>query len=211
MSAWAAQGIPLKVAFEGIDRYFERYYRKGPRRRPVRIDFCEADVLDAFDEWRRALGLASASRIPNPESRILNPESRIPNPESRHSSLPAHLERVVMRLSSARATGALGEACDAVIDRVARELDRSKAASGGVRGEARRALVARLAELDAELLGAARESLDEAARAAIAKDADAELSAFRAGMTAEVYARTHAAAVDRLTRERLRLPTIAFR
>ena len=57
VSGWAAQGVPLKVAFSGIDRYFERYYRKGPRRRPVKIDFCEADVLDAFDEWRRALGL----------------------------------------------------------------------------------------------------------------------------------------------------------
>ena len=57
VSGWAAQGVPLKVAFKGIDRYFERYYRKGPRRRPVKIDFCEADVLDVFDEWRRATGL----------------------------------------------------------------------------------------------------------------------------------------------------------
>jgi hypothetical protein len=39
VSSWAAQGIPLKVAYAGIDRYFERYYRKGPRRRPVKIDF----------------------------------------------------------------------------------------------------------------------------------------------------------------------------
>ena len=61
VSGWAAQGIPLKVAFQGIDRYFERYYRKGPRRRPVRIDFCDADVLDVFDEWRRALGLPRRS------------------------------------------------------------------------------------------------------------------------------------------------------
>ena len=60
VSGWAAQGVPLKVAFAGIDRYFERYYRKGPRRRPVKIDFCDADVLDAFDEWRRALGLGGA-------------------------------------------------------------------------------------------------------------------------------------------------------
>ena len=59
VSGWAAQGVPLKVAFAGIDRYFERYYRKGPRRRPVRIDFCEADVLDVFDEWRRAIGSCS--------------------------------------------------------------------------------------------------------------------------------------------------------
>ena len=56
---WAAQGVPLKVAQAGIDRYFERYYRKGPRRRPVRIEFCEADVLDAFDDWRRAVGVTA--------------------------------------------------------------------------------------------------------------------------------------------------------
>ncbi len=58
VSGWAAQGVPLKIALAGIDRYFERYYRKGPRRRPVKIDFCDADVLDVFDEWRRATGLS---------------------------------------------------------------------------------------------------------------------------------------------------------
>ena len=41
---WAAQGIPFKIACQGIDRYFVRYYAKGPRRRPVQIDFCEDDV-----------------------------------------------------------------------------------------------------------------------------------------------------------------------
>ena len=59
VSKWAADGVPLKVAFRGIDRYCERHDKKGPRRRPVRIDFCEADVLDVFDEWRRALGLTA--------------------------------------------------------------------------------------------------------------------------------------------------------
>ena len=60
---WAARGVPIKIACHGIDRYFERYYAKGPRRRPVRIEFCEADVLDAFDEWRRAVGIASEVRL----------------------------------------------------------------------------------------------------------------------------------------------------
>src|SRR5512132_2332825 len=55
---WAEQGIPLKLAMRGIDRYFERYYAKGPRRRPVRVEFCEADVLDVFDEWRRSVGIS---------------------------------------------------------------------------------------------------------------------------------------------------------
>ena len=56
---WAETGIPLKVVIAGIDRYFDRYYAKGPRRRPVRIDFCDADVRDVFDEWRRAVGVVS--------------------------------------------------------------------------------------------------------------------------------------------------------
>ena len=64
--------MPLKVACAGIDRYFERYYRKGPRRRPVRIEFCEADVLDAFDDWRRAVGVtlpsAAVARTSRPKA-----------------------------------------------------------------------------------------------------------------------------------------------
>jgi hypothetical protein len=60
---WAAQGIPFKIACQGIDRYFVRYYAKGPKRRPVQIDFCEADVLDAFDDWRRSVGV----RLPGAE------------------------------------------------------------------------------------------------------------------------------------------------
>src|SRR5215203_3131669 len=55
---WAEQGVPLKVALTGIDRTFERYYRKGARRRPLQVSFCDADVLDVFDDWRRALGLS---------------------------------------------------------------------------------------------------------------------------------------------------------
>lgn len=60
---WAAQGVPLKVAHQGIDRYFERRRAKGPSRRPVRVEFCEADILDAFDDWRRAVGVAAGSAM----------------------------------------------------------------------------------------------------------------------------------------------------
>ena len=38
VSRWASDGVPLKVACSGIDRYFDRYYRKGARRRPVKIN-----------------------------------------------------------------------------------------------------------------------------------------------------------------------------
>ena len=57
---WAQRGIPFKVAQQGIDRYIDRVNARGPRRRPARIEFCEADVLDAFDAWRRAVGIHRA-------------------------------------------------------------------------------------------------------------------------------------------------------
>jgi hypothetical protein len=125
-------------------------------------------------------------------------------------SLPAHLQRVVLRLTAARAGGRLGDAFDALIDRVARELDVARASAGGVRGDARQALIARLLALDAELIQGARESLDEAAVAALIRESHEELAAFRERMTAEAYERAHDAAVARLIRERLNLPTIAF-
>ena len=221
VSRWAEQGVPLKVACEGIDRYFARYYRKGPRRRPVKIDFCEADVLDVFDEWRRAVGVISLasratpatpadpeSRLPNPGSPAnpTTPESRIPNP----GSLPSHLERVVMRLSAARAKGSLGEAFDALIDRVAAELDAARARAGGLRGGSRQALLDRLSAIDAELLRQAGALLDDTARAALRREADQELAGFRAAMSPEAFARAQRAAMDRLVRERFGLPTIGF-
>jgi hypothetical protein len=202
VSGWAAQGIPLKIAFGGIDRYFERYYRKGPRRRPVRIDFCEADVLDVFDEWRRALGLAAHA-----DPGVSTDETR---PSTPRSSLPAHLERVVRRLTQARASGSLGAPFDEVIDRVAHELDAACSGARGVRGEARQALLRRLITLDAELLEQAKATLDEPGRAALAREADEELSGFRAAMAPDAYGRAREAAIDRLIRERFNLPIVVF-
>ena len=197
VSGWAEQGVPLKVAFAGIDRYFERYYRKGPRRRPVKIDFCEADVLDVFDDWRRATGIQSPA--PSPQS-----------PAPSHQSLPAHLERVVLRLTSARAGGSLGDAFDALIDRAAAELDTARAKAGGLRGEARAALLDRLAALDAELVQQARATLDETALGLLSREAESELSGFRHAMTEDAFARAREAVIDRLVRERFELPVVAF-
>ena len=219
VSSWAHRGVPIKIAFEGIDRYFERYYRQGPRRRPVKIDFCEADVLDAFDEWRRATGLTAVSAgsvraAPQPHGLDGDDssaaESQIPIPISRQRSLPDHLERVLMRLSSARASGTLGPRFEAVIDRVAAELDAARAKAGGVRGEARAALTARLEEIDREMVDAMAHSLDERALTDLHREADDELAPFRAGMTAPAYDRAHDAAFSRLVRSRFNLPTVAF-
>src|SRR5262245_51234191 len=197
------QGVPLKVAWSGIDRCFERYYRKGPRRRPVKIDFCEADVLDVFDEWRRAVGISLQSPGVSPEP----PSSQSPSP--RHS-LPAHLERVVLRLTEARANGTLGPAFDVLIDRAAAELEVARTKTAGVRGAARQELITRLTALDAELLQQARALLDAPTRTALSNEVEESLSPFRAGMAPESLARARQSAFDALVRERLRLPRIAF-
>jgi hypothetical protein len=93
---------------------------------------------------------------------------------------------------------------------VAAELDAARAASGGLRGAARQALLDRLAALDAELVQQARATLDEGTRATLIREAEGEVAAFRSGMTAEAFTRAHGAAVDRLVRERVKLPTIAL-
>src|SRR5262245_43928277 len=97
VSGWSGKGIPAKVAFRGIDRYFERYYSKGPKRRPVRVEFCEADVLDVFDAWRRAIGVASATA----ETDGTVEDAAPAEVHSHRSSLPVHLDRVISRLRAA--------------------------------------------------------------------------------------------------------------
>ena len=208
VSGWAERGVPITVAYAGIDRYFERYYRQGPRRRPVKIDFCEADVLDVFDEWRRATGVTQAS-VDSRQSSV-DSESSIESQQSNKASLPAHLQRVVMRLTSARSGGSVGPAFDALIDRVADELETARSAAGGIRGERRRQLVERLAALDRELLLEARAATGEDTLDALRREADTELAPFKGGMAADALARAREAAIDRLVRERYRLPTIAF-
>jgi hypothetical protein len=198
VSAWAARGVPLRIAFSGIDRCFERYHRRGPRRRPLKVDFCDADVLDAFDDWRRAVGLPTAG---SSSDQLRDGSSK---------SLPLHLERVLVRLTAGRANGQLGDVFDALIDCVAHELDAARSASGGLRGDARRSLISRLAALDAEVLQVARTAIDERWGAELAGEADAELAGFRARMDPESFARARAAAFDRLLRDRLGLPAIAF-
>ena len=185
---WSARGIPLRLAMRGVDRYFERYYAKGPRRRPVRIEFCEADVLDVFDEWKRSVGVSAAAGA--------------------QSSLPAHLERVIARLTTLRAGS--DRSLDPVFDDVVRELDAARAKAKSLRGDAREALIDRLRQLDASLIDALRHRCDQSTLERLSAEADEELQPFRARMPAEAYQQSHQACVDRLLRERAGLPTISY-
>lgn len=200
VSGWAERGIPLSVALRGIDRCLDRLLAKGPRRRPVPVQFCEADVLDLFDEWRRATGISDVGAGP-----VAPPEPDIE--PRRHGSLAAHLERVIARLTTLRGAGILD---NATIDRVVRELDTMRSSVRTLRGASREEVLDRLRTLDAELLVELRRRAGDPLVQEVAREADRELAPYRARMPADAYERAQLASRDRLLRDRLRTPVVAF-
>ena len=197
---WAEQGIPFRIACQGVDAYFVRYYAKGARRRPVQIDFCEHDVQDAFDAWRRAVGV----RLPGAE---LSEEQKETKASKR--SLPAHLDRICQRVTEKRAgMTPLPESFDVVLETITREAAAFRDAPGPIRGEARQRITTRLVELDRMMLAAARAILDAPQLEALRSEASEQLKPFRARMPTDAYECTLESAVDRLIREREQLPTL---
>jgi hypothetical protein len=161
----------------------------------VPIEFCEDDVLDVFDEWRRSVGVSEASGAGEAG-------------EAGRESLPAHLERVIARLTTLR--GGADRWLDPVLDDIVRELDAARGKAKTVRGDARDALIDRLHQIDASLIDALRQRADDEALTQLAVEADEELKPFRARMPAEAYQQSHRACIDRLLRERAGLPTISY-
>jgi hypothetical protein len=198
VSGWADAGIPLTVVCAGIDRYFERYYRQGPRRRPVRVEFCEADVLDAFDDWRRAVGVAQPAGAHEQTARRAR------------SSLAAHVERAIVTLTALRSSAQRARGLTDDLERVVRDLDEMQSLARSARGAAREELLAKLAELDRTLVSAADALVAREVRQQAEEDAQLQLEPFRDRMTQEAYAQALRAAMTRQIREHFGLPTLTF-
>jgi hypothetical protein len=199
--SWAERGVPLKVAFRGIDRYCERYYAKGDRRRPVRIEFCEADILDVFDEWRRAVGLVAGRGAVGAQEA---------SGSSRRPSLASHIERALGRLRPAIASASVSGELPALIEGTIRELESLSQDANASRGEKRLRITERLASLDEELIAAALRHLDAARAAELKREVEAELAPFGSRLTPDVREKASAAAFHRLVREAYALPTLAY-
>lgn len=199
--AWAEEGIPLSAVFRGIELKAERH-RAGRSRRPLRIEFCEADVRDVYDGWRRAIGLPARVVAEATEGDEAAPA------EARRPSLSRHLERAADRL--VRAAGRL-EQPEALRNRIARVLDEVVAireAARKARGQARHELAARLGDLDAELASAARISTPPEVIARLERDAESELAPFRTRLAGDAWNRSMTRTVDRLLRDRYGLPLL---
>ena len=115
---------------------------------------------------------------------------------------------MVARLTALRA-GA-DRSLDAAIDDAVRELDAATAGARVMRGAAREQLLARLRALDDRLIDAARSRCDAETMQRLGAEADAELAPFRERMPPEAYEQSHRACIDRLVRDRARLPIVAF-
>lgn len=198
---WANEGVPLSVVYRGIDLKLERH-RAGQSARPLRIEFCEADVRHVYEHWRRAVGLSAARGAEAADS--ADPA----DDERKRPSLSKHLERAIERLS--RTAGRL-DLPDAVRDEVGRLLpsltalrDRGKK----VRGDARDAILTELRVLDDELRAQLRAAATPDLLTAIERDAGQDLAAFRDRLPPDRWQAAMTATVDRLLRDRWGLPTL---
>jgi hypothetical protein len=196
---WAERGVPLKVAFRGIDRYVERYYAKGNRRRPVRIEFCEADVLDAFDDWRRAVGVTAIADSGDEMAET-----------NRKAPLASHIERAAQRLRAIDAAGSASVRLQELVRATIVELETLADDARTARGDKRARLVDRLSTLDKSLIEASLAEIDAALEAELAREAEAELAPFGARMAPDVREKSLVAAYHRLVREALAMPTLSY-
>jgi len=197
---WATEGIPLSVVYRGIDLKLDRH-RAGQSKRPLRIEFCEADVRDVYDQWRRAVGLVA---VRGPADASDEPADE----ERKRPSLSKHLDRAIERLS--RAAGRL-DVPDAVRDLVGRLLAALTVLRDGAkkaRGDARDAIVAELRSLDDQLSAGARLAAPPDLLATLERDAGQDLAAFRDRLPSDRWHAALTATVDRLLRDRWGLPTL---
>jgi hypothetical protein len=211
---WARRGVPLRVVLHGIDRRVARSEAKGGTRRPLRLEFCEADVEDAFAQWRRAVGGHAVRRLSDDAATAGDePDDTVPAAgtavASRRPSLPRHIERVIERLSSVRAATPFSPEAGAAIDAALHQLGLHLGRARGARGDARHAVEVELRALDESLL----DLVVRSAPAAQVEDARAqarrELQTLAARMTPDARADAERRLVRHLVRTALGLPQIA--
>jgi hypothetical protein len=97
-----------------------------------------------------------------------------------------------------------------MLEAITHELDLSRPRARQARGDERASLLERLARMDRELIDAAIAGLTPAERAGHERTAADEITPFAGRMTPDARARATGTAFERLVRDALGLPTIAF-
>ncbi|MCH2277292.1 MAG: hypothetical protein MK358_00255 [Vicinamibacterales bacterium] len=187
---WAEQGIPLKVVMRGIDTRVARLEAKSGRWRSLHIEFCESDVLRAFDDWRRAVGSSSGGNRP------------------RGQGLPKHLTNVMSRLSARLMASEPWPGFHAALDRTLLALDPILEQSRTARGPAYAGLLEQLKTVDGAMMRDVRTGADEASLAVAQAEAEAELGTFRDRMSEPAFQEATELAIERHFRAQFSLPRL---
>lgn len=196
---WADEGIPLSVVFRGIEQKAERH-AAGASKRPLRIEFCEADVRAVHDDWRRAIGVPAR---PADED-----EPADTSTTARRRSVPKAIDRAIERLG--RLAGRLelpGEFRDAM-SRIIEQLSSLRGELAHTRGAARQLLLERLGPIERDLFDHARAVVADDVMRDIVARAEQDLAPYRDRLAPEAWARAVSVTVDRGVREHLELPSI---
>ena len=205
VSGWAAAGVPLSLVCRGIDRVAERRERTRSASRPIRIEFCEADVREVFDEWRRAVGIGAHQ--PGVLAAVSESSGEA---TKRRPSLAQHLQRVIARLATISTSSPRPAALEAAMADIASELGVALGSAPRIRGTERSRLVARLAALEAVLAAAAEQATPVAVQQQLERDVERDLSAFQGRMPPAAFDEAMAAARRKAVWEHWRLPTLRF-
>jgi hypothetical protein len=195
---WAEAGIPLSVVMRGIELKADRH-RLGSSTRPLRIEFCDADVRDVFEQWRRAVGVIGDS---SGDAGPAEPQKR--------PSLTKHLDRVIDRLTRVAGRIDLPDEFLSALAELLQELSAIRETAKGARGDARAQLVNQLAPLDDRVVAAARAAASADLLARLESQSADELAAFRDRLAGDSWQRALTATVDRLLRDHFGLPTITM-
>jgi hypothetical protein len=198
---WALEGMPLSVVTHGIDLKAERH-RAGRSTRPLRLEFCEADVRQVYTRWRRAVGLTGSGADTEVSSDGQESEKR--------PSLSRQVDRALDKLSRVAGRLDLPESFREAVGQAINELSIIRDAVRTTRGEARRALTSRLSPIDTALLGAGRAALSTEVLDRLRRAAEADLAAYRLRLAADVWRRGVDRALDQLVRDHVGLPTLSF-
>lgn len=200
---WALEGIPLSIVCHAVSQKAERH-RAGRATRPLRIEFCTADVHEVYGAWRRAVGIRGTDGVAEDEAA----GGAAPAEDHRRVSLARHVQRAIDRLSQSASrldlAPAMRDALDAVLQDVAAISERAR----GARGAARESIASELAALDARMLTGVRAAIGAAGLERLTDKAAADLAGYRGRLAPDVWQRSVALGVDRLLRDQLGLPTL---
>lgn len=201
---WAEEGIPLSAVYRGIEQKAERH-KAGAARRPLRIEFCEADVREVFDAWRRAIGVSTAAGDAGDAPADRSERGSGPARKATTRELDRAIDRLVSTAGRLEFPDALRQQVNQILDRVITMRDEVK----GARGAARDAALAPLSALDQTLLAAARGAVPADVLAGLRAEAEADLTPFRERLTPDAWAQALAVTIDRGVRAHFGLPDLA--